>query len=380
MRRWLLARYLIREMTVPFLIGQAAIVLLLTGSVLYNNAQVFLQFQVPVIYVVRIAFYFIPFLVHMTMPVAMAVGSSLAISRMSRDSEITVMRASGISLIRIFLPIFVLGFAISIFDFYFGEWIVPASIVRYEQTLGELITHISSIAPPAGGAVVSLDQRYVIGVRAMVQKQGYIELYGIEINSNVAVNGSQRPFIAVAKQGEFRNGVWTLYNPFVINYDLDHPDSPLFSAPPLVRYTIPVDPQAFQSSFLLQMPMGQLASSSTLSFSQIGEQLKKDREMHIQNNSLLLDYYFKLSIPFSCLVMALCCPPMALKFGKTGGFGGTLVAICLVFVYWNTLLLARILGTQGPQGNPAILPPLAAAWSQNIIFSIFGIFMTRRSE
>src|SRR5258708_34382582 len=91
----LLDRYVLREMLVPFLIGQAAIVLLLTGSVLYNNADVLLVNRVPVAFVVRMVLYFLPFVVHMTMPVAMAVSASLCISRLSADNEITVMRASG---------------------------------------------------------------------------------------------------------------------------------------------------------------------------------------------------------------------------------------------------------------------------------------------
>src|SRR5580704_4464058 len=109
----LLDRYILREMVVPFLIGQSAIVLMLVGSVLYNNADVLLVNQVPVEFIVRMVLYFIPFVVHMTMPVAMAVAASLAISRLCADSEVTVMRASGISLVRIFSPIFVVGLLLS---------------------------------------------------------------------------------------------------------------------------------------------------------------------------------------------------------------------------------------------------------------------------
>src|SRR6266849_3682879 len=131
----LLDRYLLREMVVPFLIGQAAIVLMLIGTVLYNNASVLLLNQVPLRFVVRMVLYFLPFLIHMTMPVAMAVGASLAVSRLGRDSEITVMRAAGASLIRIFMPIFVLGITVSVGDFFFGELIVPLSVQRLEAVL-----------------------------------------------------------------------------------------------------------------------------------------------------------------------------------------------------------------------------------------------------
>src|SRR5207244_8515876 len=115
---------LLREMIVPFLIGQAAIVLMLIGSVLYNNATVLLMNQVPLVYVAKLILYFLPFLVHMTMPVAMAVGASLAVSRLGRDSAITDMRASGASLVRIFMPVFILGLVASVGGFFFGELIV----------------------------------------------------------------------------------------------------------------------------------------------------------------------------------------------------------------------------------------------------------------
>src|SRR5688500_15180569 len=120
-----LDRYIVREMVVPFLIGQGAVVLMLTGTVLYNNANVFINYEIPAIGVAKIAFYFLPYLIHLTMPVAMAVAASLTVARLSRDSEITAMRAAGISLKRIFVPIFILGILLSIGDFYFGEKVVP---------------------------------------------------------------------------------------------------------------------------------------------------------------------------------------------------------------------------------------------------------------
>ncbi len=367
-------------MAVPFLIGQCAIVMMLTGSVLYNNANLFVQFQVPVVMVFRLALFFIPFLINMTMPVAMAVAASLAISRLSRDSEITVMRAAGISLFRIFLPVFCCGLVISIADFYFGEFVVPGSIVKYEQVLGQLETQFKNLMPLAG-QTVALDGKTVVGVRSMTAHSGFISLQGISINSTAQMlNGSTQPFLAVATTGTYSNGTWTLNNPVVIAFNPDNPSTFTESTSRTISYKIPVDPQFFQSGFQLQMPMGQMAQSSMLTFSQLGKQLAQDRKNHYADPSRLLDYNFKMSVPFSCLVMALCCPPIAMKFGKGGGFVGTLLSICLVFVYWNTLLLARILGSPGPQGGAPLLSPVVAAWSQNLLFAACGIWLLKRSE
>jgi lipopolysaccharide export LptBFGC system permease protein LptF len=377
----LLDRYLVREMVVPFLIGQAAIVLMLTGTVLYNNAELFLANQIPVADVARLVLYFLPFLVHMTMPVAMAVAASLAISRLGRDSEITVMRSAGVSLIRIFLPIFLTGLIVSGADFYFGEYVVPAAMTQFNAVRAEIPMHLKRLMPATGQYIISSDQSFALFVQSMVPQPGYIALNGIQIISSpkVTMSGQSNPSIIAARHGRYENGDWILDDAFILSYSLDG-KTVTMGPPKRITIYIPVDPQAFQSSFLMQMPMGTMANSATRTFAQLGHDLKIERSQGIHDLYALLDYHFKLSVPFSCLVMALCCPPLALRFGRGGGFMGVLLSICLVFVYWNTLLLARILGSPGPEGSAPLLWPPLAAWSQNVLFVLLGLFVLRKSE
>lgn len=377
----LLDRYILREMVVPFLIGQAAIVLMLTGSVLYNNANVLLMNQVRATDVVRMALYFVPFLIHTTMPVAMAVAASLAVSRLGRDSEITVMRAAGGSLRRIFLPIFVAGLVISFGDFLYGEYVVPASVSRFETVIGEMISHSPRLNPQAGQFIVSNDQNYALFIKSMIPQKGFVELHGVQIiaSPKPVYNGESEPFIVTAQNGSFRDGTWELDDALMIHYSLD---GKTITRGKIGKYKLntSVDPQAFKSGFLLQLPMYSLARSATLTFAQLGRSIRRNREQGITDVVAILDYHFKLSVPFSCLVMALCCPPLALRFARGGGFMGTLLSICLVFVYWNTLLLARILGTPGPDGGAPLLAPAVAAWSQNVLFVLLGLLVLRKSE
>ena len=379
-----LDRYLLREMFVPFMIGQAAIVLLLTGSVLYNNADVILVNRVPLQFVVRMVLYFIPFLVHMTMPVAMAVGASLAVSKLAAGSEITVMRASGISLTRIFAPIIALGLLISVGDFFFGEYAVPAASERFQEVLNEIPTHLPTIQPQSGVWITASDQSYVIFVRTITQHPGYLGLSGVEIASSpsAAYNKEADSLVIFAREGTYANGVWTLKDYGAFHHGENNADWQKIPQTPdgVFRLNISVDPQVFQKGFLLQLPMWKMAGSTTRTFSQLKDTVAHNQLEHINDVFLLLDYYFKLSIPFSCLAMAVCCPPMALKFARGGGFMGTLLSICLDFVYWNTMLLMRILGSPSGAAQTAILPPLAAAWGQNVLFSLLGIWVMRRSD
>ncbi len=377
----LLDRSLLREMIVPFLIGQAAIVLMLIGSVLYNNATVLLMNQVPIVYVAKLILYFLPFLIHMTMPVAMAVGASLAVSRLGRDSEITVMRASGASLIRIFMPVFVLGLLISIGDFYFGELVVPLSVQRLEAVLAEIPNHLPKLQPLAGEWIISNDKSYAIFVKTMIPRHEFIELHGVMIVSGpkAIYSGESAPMNCYAANGRYQDGHWILEHPAAFSYTTDGKKVSQMS-PPTMDFYVTVDPQAFQSGFLLQLPMWTMARSSNRTFWQLDAEIKRNRGQQINDVLTVLDYHFKLSIPFSCLVMALCCPPLSLRFSRGGGFMGVLLSICLVFVYWNTMLLARILGTPGPDAGVPILSPPVAAWAQNVIFILIGFAVLRKSE
>lgn len=380
----LLDRYLLREMVVPFLIGQGAIVLLLTGSVLYNNADVLLANQVPLRFIVRMVLYFIPFLVHMTMPVAMAVAASLAVSRLGRDSEITVLRAAGISMARIFLPIFLTGLVVSVGDFFFGEYLVPKSVEKFQGVLDEIPTQLKTLAPVPGQWITSADNAYTINVRSLFRRHGYIELHGVEIvaSPQAAMTGEVSQIVVLAENGRFENGVWTLYTPASFRINGKNNDWEKLLPTPDGRFVlnISVDPQAFKSAFQLQLPMWKMAGSSSRTFLQLREDVKRNAAQNVVDPYAILNYHFKLSVPFSCLVMALCCPPMAMRFSKGGGFMGTLLSICLVFVYWNTMLLMRILGSVGPEGAAPFLAPHIAAWTQNVLFAVVGLIVLRRSE
>jgi|GEM_PF-238839 len=381
----LLDRYMLREMVVPFLIGQGAIVLLLTGSVLYNNADVLLANQVPLRFIVRMVLYFIPFLVHMTMPVAMAVAASLAVSRLGRDSEITVLRAAGISMARIFLPIFLTGLVVSVGDFFFGEYIVPKSVEKFQGVLDEIPTQLKTLAPVPGQTISSADNAYNINIRSVFRRHGYIELHGIQIiaTPTAVATGDTEPIDVYAEDGRFENGVWTLYKPSILRRNIKK-DNEWQDLKPTKdgRFVmdISVDPQAFKSAFQLQLPMWKMAGSSSRTFWQLKEDVRRNAAQNVVDPYAVLNYHFKLSVPFSCLVMALCCPPMAMRFARGGGFMGTLLSICLVFVYWNTMLLMRILGSVGPEGGAPLLAPQIAAWTQNVVFIVIGLIVLRRSE
>jgi LPS export ABC transporter permease LptG len=366
-----LDRYMLREMGAPFLVGQAAVAVMLTGTVLYNNADTFINYSIPAMGIAKIAFYFLPYLISLTMPVAVAIGSSLMVSRMARDSEITVMRAAGISLRRIFLPVIFLGLVFSGFDFWFGEKVVPAANVAFEKTLSALSRNIQFLVPTANQFVQSPDKKYGVMVGSIQpHKDGTATL------SNVLVTiygpAGSLPSIVMANTADYADGVWTLHDAKSHVYTNGGRDEQYMEVKTW-KMNLRLAERAF-NSIMLQLPL--YSSAATRTFSELNAQVQQQRKFGYKNDRDLLEWHFKLSVPFSCLVFAIVCPPLALRFARAGSFMGVLLSIAVVFVYWNTLLAAKIIGGH----NPNLLPPAVAGWGQNIIFSIIGLVMLRREE
>ena len=91
-------------------------------------------------------------------------------------------------------------------------------------------------------------------------------------------------------------------------------------------------------------------------------------------SKLKVDWHFKLSLPLSCLIFALCAAPLSLRFAKIGSYSGILLGIVIMFLYWNNILLGKALGVGG------VIPPALAGWSQNIIFGLAGVYLLWREE
>ena len=72
--------------------------------------------------------YTLPSTLVLTFPMSMLLAVLMAMSRLSGESELTAMRAGGISLYRIAAPLIGVGFVASIVALMFQEFVVPGAV------------------------------------------------------------------------------------------------------------------------------------------------------------------------------------------------------------------------------------------------------------
>ena len=83
-----------------------------------------------------------------------------------------------------------------------------------------------------------------------------------------------------------------------------------------------------------------------------------------------VDLYYKLSFPFSCLVMILIAAPFTLVTSRGKSLLGMARGILIALTYIPIVAIGLALGKGG------VLPPILAAWSANIILGLTGLYLT----
>jgi lipopolysaccharide export system permease protein len=131
----LLSRYLLRQLVAPFLFALTALTSLMLLSQIAKKFGSLVGKGLPWTVIAEVFALSIPFIVAMTLPMAVLLAVLYAFSHLAADNEITAMRASGISVYQILVPVLAWGVFMSAFNFVFVDQVLPRSNARLRNLL-----------------------------------------------------------------------------------------------------------------------------------------------------------------------------------------------------------------------------------------------------
>jgi LPS export ABC transporter permease LptG len=364
-------RYVLGEMVPPFIAGVMLIVVMLIGNTLFPLIEKIVKYGIPFKVIAKLVVFNIPTLIVLTLPAGTALSASWAVNRLARDSEITVIRMSGVSLRRLFMPIFIVGLLASITAFVVADRVVPRAQHEFQTTQNQMVGYALQSSPSIAANKVFTFDDYAFHIRE-IQKDpsgdpNKLRLLGVTIFQN-PTDGAF-PTITTAQSATYNRDIWELQK--VVVHHLAKDGSERFEV------------QAGTAALNLRVPLIDIASTAIqhpdeLSMEQLGQRMRALKSTGQDGNQdfreIAVNYYMKLSLPFVCLAFALCAPPLALRFARTGAYTGIFLSLIMVWVGWNTLLLAKFLGLGGA------LNPILAAWAPDILFTVIGLYLLWRIE
>ena len=135
----------------------------------------------------------------MAIPLATLLSAMMTLGDMGEKFELTAMKASGISLARVLVPMSIVGVLISIGAFYVGDRLVPYSINQIYTMRDDIGRTKSEIKIPTGTFYDGIEG-YILRVESRNKKTGM--MYNIQVYDHTAGKGNTR--LTVADSGIIR--------------------------------------------------------------------------------------------------------------------------------------------------------------------------------
>jgi lipopolysaccharide export system permease protein len=139
----ILTRYLIRAHLGPFLFALFALTGLLFVNMVARRYQDLAGKGLPLQVVLEVFYLSLPHIVALTLPMAVLIAALYAFSQMASENEITALKASGVSMVRLVMPIVVAGILVTGFMVWFNDRVLPETNHR----LKNLIADVSAKTP-----------------------------------------------------------------------------------------------------------------------------------------------------------------------------------------------------------------------------------------
>ena len=359
----ILRAYFLREFLGPLVVSLFALSFVFTLGYLVQVAYLVINKGVDIVSVSKLFLLRIPAILTYILPISTLVAILLAMGRLSGDNEITTIRASGIRLAALVVPLLIVGLILSLAMVVVNDRVVPYAHFASRKMLVDIGMQNPTAALEPGVFINSFD-KYILFIYAI----DGTTLHNVRIYEP---QGEDKPTrIIVAKRGEFVPDLEKNYIKIkLMDGTADEPD--------------PNNPHSFYKLNFKTYYM-------TLNFSGIRDKdkiEKKPKDMTIpelrqeiarlsaegvDTVPLATQIHEKLALSFSCLVFILLGMPLAAitrRREKSLNFG---IAFIIVGLYYLMLLGCEALSMQG------WLDPAIGLWIPNLLFAGAGGYLTFR--
>jgi LPS export ABC transporter permease LptG/LPS export ABC transporter permease LptF len=359
----ILDNYIIREIGPSFGLGLGVFTFVLLLNEILRYARILITQAASVGHVVGILINLLPSVLCVTIPMGVLLGILIALGRMSADSEITALRASGVSLYRLVRPILVaaaIGWAASS---YFIIYVLPDSNQAVRQLFFQVLT-----------SKVKTDIRPRVFYDNLFPNLMFLALdipTGSDTWQNVFLadlSNPGAPRITLAREGrliidpEERTVNFYLRDGEMHQVNYGKPDN--YDLQAFDETVLPIQGETFFPPDQVNVPRG----PREMGFQQLfGTYQQTNLPVY------LVEIHKKFSIPFACFVFGILGLGFGIKNRREGRSWGFVVSIAIIFIYYVLIKLGEEMAVQER------LSPLISMWSVNVIMGVAGVLLLVRN-
>lgn len=352
-------RYQQREIIKCMGIVLAAVVSIYVCVDFFEKIDNFMDAGVPPERVGLFFLYNIPFIIAQILPVCVLLSVLITFSLMIKRNEILALKSSGVSVYTLLRPALTIGICATIFLFLFSEWIAPITTRNANKIWLREVKKKSTVVSREKDLWIK-DQRMIAYIRYF--NHAHKTPYGLTLYYfDDAFHLVRR---VDAKRGEFQGDRWLLYKAMEQ------------TRVPGGEYEVEFHPALFAAlNFKPEDLSSAMRASEEMGFQELLAYIKKVETEGYDATVYWVDLNGKIAFPFICVILSIVGAGISLRGNLREGMPVSVAyGLGVAFVYWVFYSFCISLGYGG------LLPPLAAAWTANVIFFCFGAILLLNAE
>ena len=360
----ILDEYILREFTGMFALVLAGFVLLMIVFTFFDLVGDILRNHIALSVVGAYLLNLTPSMLYNIAPLAVLIAALVTFGVMNRNSEIVAIKATGISLYRLIIPIVTMAGVLAVVLFLFDQYYLPQANRKQEALRNQIKGRPTQ-------TYLHPEQKWMFGQKPLPGEPGsifYYEFFDPDRNefANLSVFEFDpgtfqltRRIFAKRVVCSLDSAGWVFENGWVRDVEgANVRDYRTFleTSFPEIRAT----PDYFKKEDL---------QSQEMNFGQLDHYIHDLQQSGFDTKRLSVALWHKLSYPLIAVVMAVLAIPFALSMGRRGSITGVAVAIGVALAY---MVIDNLFGAMGYVNY---LPAYMAAWSADVLFGLAGGYL-----
>jgi LPS export ABC transporter permease LptG len=318
-------------------------------------------------------YYQTPQYVFYIIPIAGLVATLVTIGTMTKNSELIVMRACGVSLYRTAIPLVLFAIAESGVLFAMQELL----LARANQEADRLNSIIRGFPPQT----LSELNRWMASETGDVYHFDYFDsradhftrftLYHLDQTAwrLSTVTYAESVNLAAPPPVDTDRASWNAQNGWVRTVTSRRTRNAVKTAvtyQPFAQRELRIEAPGY---FKTETPDAQ-----KMTYAQLSEYIAQLKASGFNAVPPMVQLQRKVAFPFVTVIMTLLAVPFAVTTGRRGALGGIGIGIAMSIIYWVILSISGALGEGGA------MTPVLAAWAPNILFgaaAVYGVLTVR---
>ena len=355
----LLDRYLLREFIGYLALGLTGFIVIFVVVDIFEKIDVFLDHHASLDLIARFYLYRAPEVVVQVMPVALLLATFLALGQLNKFGELTAMRAVGLSLVRILMPVLAIAAGAALVALALSEVVVPKANRERDDIYDEQIQNLRRETTAERPDLTYLGtagriwyaRLYLVNERRL-HEVSVQEFAGDQLKRRIDASECTWD----GKQWVFTAGI---ERTFVGDREI---------AQPFDRKRIEglrERPEDFAK---------ESRNPGEMNFFELKTFVDRLRASGGAVAKYLVDLHLKLAFPLVNFIVVMIGASLATQLRLQSAAVGFGLSVAISFLYYGFMRTGQALGHTGA------LPPYAAAWIGDAVFGIVALVMLYRAQ